>query len=639
MSKYAKIPYASLHTHSNYSDLDAISKIPDLIQRAVDFGWDSLSICDHGTVGGLPVFHEEANKRGVKPILGSELYFVPDAKPPHPDASKEEKSATNKNRRKRGHIVVMAMNYQGWINLQKLTTRANEQFYYKPIIGFNDLKEFNDGLIVLSGCLKNQINQAILDEKYKVAVRYIKKFREIFGDRFYLELQDGGLDIQLRVNPIIRRMGAKLGINVVATQDSHYLDRNDSEGHEGLWAIRTQQKFDQPTEGDIKRARGRCDDVFCSNKSHMHGKSLDECRVYYSTKEFWLKDAHHILNEPIINEYGEERTCDILPCELEMSAVIADRIESFEIKDGLHLPKYEFIPIELKEKENPQYEYLRILVKAGYERLYGPLSEMAQEHKDRLAKEMKDIKNADLSDYFLILWDIISWAGDNGIKTGVGRGSASGSIVAYCLGITKVEPLRYGLIWERFYNAGRKGSLADIDTDFPKARRGEVIDYIAERFGKDRVAQIGTWQSLGSKAALKDAARVLGNQGGMSPEDANVMTRFVPLKHNQPVDIKTAIETSDKIKEYSEKYPRLFAVAQKLEGCMRGRGTHAAGVVVWDKPFSEGFPLKWNTKEKRLDTEWDMETVESMGALKLDCLGVLALDVLQDIENEVNGGK
>lgn len=639
--KYQNVPMSHLHMHSNYSELDAISKIPDIVQRAVEFGWDSICLSDHGNIGGIPLFHKECRKKGIKPILGSEFYFVPDAKPPRDDMSKEEKKAIRAKQRKKGHLILMAMNYEGWVNMQKLVTRANQQFYYSPTIDFSDLEEFGNGLICLSGCMKNQINQAILAEDYELAVKYVLRYRKIFGDRFYLEIQDGGLDIQLKLNPIIRRMGQKYGIKVVATQDSHYIDRNDSEGHEGIWAIRTigsKKTFDVPTELDIKWARGRCEDPKCGNPQHRHDCRLEECRVYYSTKEYWLKDGHHILNEPLINEFGETRMSDILQGELEESAAIADRVMEYDIKTGLHIPKYDFIPIEIRSEEDPQYAYLKKLVLEGYERVYGPVSDMPDEHKTRLKKEMLDIKDANLADYFLIVWDIIDWARKKNIKVGPGRGSAAGSMVSYCLGITKIEPLKYGLIWERFYNIGRKGSLADIDSDFPKSRRMEVVEYIGVRFGQDRVAQIGTWQNMKSKAALKDAAKILGNKGGMPYEDANVMTRLIPEKHNVPVSIAEAIQMSEKIREYSEKYPRLFSVAQKLEDCPRGRGTHAAGVVISDEPFENGFPLRWNTTAKDFTTEWDMEVLEDLGYLKMDVLGISTMDVLSDIEVDVNGG-
>lgn len=623
--KYQRVPMAHLHTHSAFSELDAISKVSDLVKRADEFGHTALALSDHGTIAGLPSFHEECKKQGIKPIMSCEYYFVPDyAK------AREEKA------RKKGHLILMAMDIEGWTNIKKLITRSNQQFYYSPTIDYKDLREFGNGLICLSGCLKNQIKQAIINEKYEDAVKHVLNFKEIFGDRFYLEIQDGGLDVQLRVNQVLRRLGEKYNIPLAATQDAHYIDAKDVESHEAIWAIRTRDTLDKPCEGDIKRARGKCEDDGCKNKTHKHSHNMDECRIYYSTKEYWLKDGHHILNENLTTEYGEQRNNTITQKEVEETAKIADRIKNYEIKDGLHLPKYEFIPEYLSESEDSSFVYLQDLVYKGYTKVYGgPADErMPDEHEARLNKELNDIESANLADYFLIVWDIINWANKNNIRVGPGRGSAAGSMVSYCLGITKIDPLKYGLIWERFYNAGRKGSLADIDTDFSKARRSEVIDYIAERFGKDRVAQMVTFNKLKAKAALKDVAKVLG-KFGMSFEDANVMTRFVDKKPG--TTIAKSLEKSEKLQEYQKKNEKLFRIAQKLEDCPKSRGTHAAGVIISDKPFEEGFPLRWNTKDKKLVTEFDGETLESLGYLKMDALGLKTLDVLADIEEEING--
>lgn len=643
--KYQKVPMSHLHVHSSYSELDAISKIPQLVQRASQYGHDALALTDHGTIAGLPKFHEECNKQGIKPILSCEFYFVPDAKKPDEDMTTDQKKEIRKKQRKRGHIVLSAMNLEGWTNLKKLVTRSNKQFYYMPIIGYNDLKEFGNGLICLSGCLKNQIKQAIIAEDYAVAVEHLLKFQKIFGDRYYLEIQDGGLDVQLHVNRVIRRLSEKFNIPLVATQDAHYIDPKDAESHEAIWGMRTRQTLDMPSEADIKTVRGRCDGKECSTGSHKHDHNMDECRVYYSTKEFWVKDGHHILNESLHTEFGEERKSTIQQKEIEESAKIADRIESYPIKDGLHLPKYEFLPdtipspegpIIIREKENPQLEYLKFLVNEGYEEVYETkIEHMTQEHKDRLKKELTDIESANLADYFLIVWDIINDARKKKIRVGPGRGSAAGSMVSFCLGITKIDPIKYGLIWERFYNAGRKGSLADIDSDFSKAGRPKVIDYIAWRFGKDRVAQMVTFNAMKAKAALKDTAKILG-KGGMSFEDANVMTRFVDKKPN--TTIEKSLAKSEKLQEYQEKNPKLFRIAKMLEGCPKSRGTHAAGVIISDKPFEEGgVPLRWMTKDKKEVTEFDGETLESLGYLKVDILGLKTMDVLSDVEEDING--
>jgi DNA polymerase-3 subunit alpha len=367
-----------------------------------------------------------------------------------------------------------------------------------------------------------------------------------------------------------------------------------------------------------------------------------------------------MINEELTTENGDKRMSTLLQSELETSAKIADRIGDVHIEKRMHMPKYEFVPDisqvgctaardclgshyhpgDIEEGETvdlTSFNYLCELIVKGYEKVYktGWL-DRTDEHRDRLASELGDIKEASLADYFLMMWDVTSWIRANDIPLGPGRGSAAGSMVSFCLGITDVDPLKYGLIWERFYNAGRKGSMPDIDIDVGKNHRAKVIEYIMDRYGRDRVAQIVTFNTLGTKAALKDTAKILGKQGGMPYEDANVMTRLIPLEHNQPVSIAKAIEKSEKIAEYAEQYPRLFRVAQKLEGCPKSRGVHAAGVVISDEPFSNGFPLRWNTKEKKHMTEWDMEVLDSLGYLKMDVLGLKTMDVLHDIEKAIN---
>jgi len=626
--KYQKIEMSHLHLHSTYSELDAISKIPDIVARAKEYGHTEIALTDHGTIAGVPAFYNECKKEGIKPILASEFYMMEDAA-----KAREEKN------RKNHHLIMLAMNDEGWTNIKKLTTLANEKFYYAPRIDYKDIRGHSNGIICLTACLKGIVPYNIMEENFDEAYRHAGILKGIFGDRFYMEVQDGGLDVQITINTILRRMAAKLDIKTVACQDAHYVNREDVEAHEGIWAIKTGDTFDKPV-------------------GYGKGKAF---RPYYSTREYWLKDAHHMINEELTTENDTQRMSTLTQAELEESKKIAERIGDVEIEKKMHLPKYEFIPdisqagcatadtcgsshyhpgdIEAGETVDlTSYNYLVELITKGYERTYkNSWFDRTEEHRKRLATELGDIKDAGLSDYFLIVWDIVSWARAVGIPVGPGRGSAAGSMVSYCLQITDVDPLKYGLIWERFYNAGRKGSLADIDIDIGKNYREIVIAYIKMRFGSNRVAQIVTFNTLGTKAALKDTAKILGSKGGMAFEKANVMTRFIPLKHNLPVGIAEAIEKSERIAEYAEKYPRLFRVAQKLEGCPKSRGTHAAGVVISDEDFSEGFPLRWNTKEKALMTEWDMEVLDSLGYLKMDVLGLKTMDVLKNIEDEING--
>lgn len=626
--KHQKIEMAHLHMHSTYSELDAISKIPDIVSRLKEYGHTSAALTDHGTIAGVPEFYTECNKQGVKPILASEFYMMADA-----NKAKEDKD------RKNHHLILLAMDDEGWTNIKKLTTKANEKFYYAPRIDYNDLKDHSNGIICLTACLKGIVPYNIMEEKFDLAYEHAQTLKGLFGDRFYMELQDGGLDVQIKINDVMRLMAAKLEVPVVGCQDAHYVDKGDVEAHEGIWAIKTGDTFDKPVG---------------------YGKGK-EFRAYYSTKEYWLKDAHHMINEELTTEHGAQRMSTLHQSEIEESAKIAARIGDVKIEKKMHLPKYAFIPDissdqvgcavddchsshyhpgDIEDGETvdlSSYNYLCELIVKGYERRYeNAWFDQTQEHRKRLATELADIKDAGLADYFLIVWDVVTWAKAVGIPVGPGRGSAAGSMVSFCLDITDIEPLRYGLIWERFYNAGRKGTLADIDVDIGKKYRPLVVEYIKARFGEDRVAQIVTFNTLGTKAALKDTAKLLGKQGGMAFEDANVMTRFIPLKHNQPVGIAEAMEQSDRIKDYSEKYPRLFRVAQKLEGCPKSRGTHAAGVVIADEPFENGFPLRWNTKEKMLMTEWDMGVLDNLGYLKMDILGLKTMDVLKQVEDEVN---
>jgi len=593
-----KVEMAHLHTHSTYSELDAIAKIPQLVKRALEFGHKAIALTDHGTIAGVPEFFRECKKQGIKPIFASEFYMVADA----------EQSRADKKRLAH-HLVLLAMNAEGWINIKKLTTKANEKFYYVPRIDYKDLTLHSDGIICLTGCLKGIVPYNLAEKDFDEAMKNLVMLRGIFGDRLYLEVQDGGLDVQPEVNQALRLMGRKLDMKCVGTIDSHYIDKEDVEAHEGIWAIRTGHTFDTP----IGYGKGR------------------GFRPYYSTREYWLKDAHHILGEPLTTENNEQRMTSLLQHELEATLEVVDRIGDVEIEKKMHLPKYAFIP----DIRFDSFQYLEKLVEDGYGMVFGHrLGDASEVYQARIAKEMADIKDAGLADYFLIVWDIVSWARSEGISVGPGRGSAAGSLVSYCLSITEIEPIKFGLIWERFYNAGRKGSLADIDMDFSKKNRGKVINYIRDRFGEDRVAQMVTFNRLMPKAVLKDVAKVLG-KNGMSFEDANVMTRLVGLKAKT---IEKALENSERLQEYEKKHPRLFRIAKKLQGCQKSRGKHAAGLIISDEPFENGgVPLRWDTKDKVKITEYDGETLDGMGYVKMDVLGLKTMDVLGDMEEEING--
>lgn len=613
--------FSHLHMHSSYSILDAITKTSDIVKRLKEYGHTHALLTDHGTIGGVPEFFAAAKEVGIKPLAGTEIYMVPDT-----DEYKE------RGDRMAHHLILMAMNDEGWRNIKKLTTEANKNFYYYPRVGFKHLKEHNAGIIALTACLKGVVPYNISIEKYDVAAEHARTLHSIFGDRFYFEVQDGGLNIQPKINSVMRTMAKHMGIKVVGCQDAHYLDRNDVEAHEAIWALRTRDTFDKPVG---------------------YGKGK-EFRPYYSTREYWLKDMCHILGEQIVTEDGERRPSDITQAELELSQEIAERCGTVNIGYQMHLPRYEFIPetaggcatkcsdsIELHshrpsdaELDLTSFNYLRELVYNGFELRYKtPIANATQEQKDRLDKELGDIKEARLADYFLIIWDIVSWARSKKIPIGPGRGSAAGSMVSYCLRITSIDPLQYGLIWERFFNKGRIGSLADIDLDFSMSRREEVIQYMENRFGKNRVAQMVTYNTLASKAALKDTARILG-KNGISPADATLMTKFVKDKVD---DIADALEKSEELRKFQEKHPRLFDIAMKIEGCPKSSGKHAAGVIISDTDFDDGeVPLRRDPKKGNMITELDGVTMDKLGYVKVDVLGLKTLDVLDGTKNDVN---
>jgi len=392
-----KVEMVHLHVHSTYSELDAIAKIPQLVKRAIEFGHKAITLTDHGTIAGVPEFYAECKRQGIKSILGSEFYMVADA----------EKSRAEKKRLAH-HLVLLAMNDEGWTNIKKLTTKANEKFYYVPRIDYKDLVAHSDGIICMTACLKGIVPYYLMEKDFDEATKNLIVLHGIFGNRLYLEIQDGGLDVQVDINQALRRMAANMQLKCVATVDSHYIDKDDVEAHEGLWAIRTGHTFDVP----IGYGKGR------------------GFRPYYSTREYWLKDACHILGEPLTTENDEQRMSTVLQGELEATLEVVDRIGDVKFEKKIHLPKYGFIP----DIRSNSFQYLEKLVEDGYETLFGHRLEDAEEiYKARIAKEMADIKDANLADYFLIVWDIVSWARSEGIPVGPGRGCLSDSSYVWTL--------------------------------------------------------------------------------------------------------------------------------------------------------------------------------------------------------------
>lgn len=588
-----------LHNHSNHSFLDGQSSIKEMVKRAKELGLDSMAITNHGNIFAWVEFQQACKKAGIKPILGSEFYLTDDHDEKHRHAH---------------HLVVLAENETGLNNIINLTTRANEKFYFKPRIDLRDLERHKEGLIVLTACMHGPISYWLFDkmtwpqtpdEESKLkeaanipeAYRFGRELFRILGrEQLYLEVQDGGIPEQKLINERIRKMAAELGVNVVATQDAHYVYKEDATAHSFLKAM----------------AFGKT-----AAEEGSHG---------FSTEEFYLKNRKIVLDGT-----------DIKPEEVDMTRVIADRCDATMALNRMRLPKYP----DASEKKS--IEILKEKLRLGWARR--DIDDGTGEYLKRVKHELADIEKAGLEDYFLIVSDITDYCRENDVMLGPSRGSAGGSLVSYLLGITSLDPIKYGLIWERFYNAGRKGSMPDIDTDVEKSRRDEVIEYIRKRFGENRVAQIVTLSSLGAKQVLRDVFKV----AGIDENTKNIIAGLVPSKNEDhgSVTLKEAIKAVPKLKEYAENkdpmhierggrvirttsWHQLFDIAQRLEGCYKTSGVHAAAVVIADDDFNKaGVPLVKGARKEDLICGWDMDSVDALGLLKVDILGIATLDVIK----------
>lgn len=574
--------FASLHTHTHASMLDASSKPEDLAAKAKQLGMPAMAITDHGNLFNAVPFYLACKKEGVKPILGVEFNFVEDA----------SEATAIKNRRVQ-HVVLLAENYTGWQNLCKLVIASNTEkyFWFKPRIDYGLLEKHSEGLIMLTSCVGGIVASYLsdrLDEEGDVMARKsvfraeatLRRLLRIFDkDHIFLEVQDNGQSQQHEVNSELRRLGTKFGLRTVATLNVHYTNEEDAEAH-----------------GALQSMRGEFSVLSASD---------------FSDSRFALVGRKDLADR------------DFLPEELDVTLEIAERC-NVEIDFGEHrLPSYPYVP----EGETATDMFKR-LVREGALAKGLDKKPNANEYRQRLVKEMQDISDMGFEDYFLIVWDVVAWVQDQGILVGPGRGSAGGSLVSYCLGITDIDPLQYGLIWERFLNRGRK-SLPDIDTDIPRSKRGLVLEYVRERFGVDNVSQLATFNQLAARAVLKDVFRVYG----VPFDEANRVTSCIPLKSDDhgKITLADAIESVPSLQAFEDQYKAPFKVARALEGCYKSLGTHAAAVVISNKPFSEGhYPLCRSADNKSLVFAWDMDAVDRLGLLKLDLLGLSTLDVIQD---------
>jgi DNA polymerase-3 subunit alpha len=577
------LPFVPLHNHSDYSLLDGATQLPAMVERAVELGMPALALTDHGVMYGAIELLKLCTKAGIKPIIGNEMYVI--------NGSIVDEQP---KKERRYHLVVLAKNAVGYRNLVKLTSVSHLRgmrgrgIFARACIDKQLLRQYSEGLIVATACLGGEIPQAILRGRPDVARDVARWYQELFGDDFYLEIQDhGGIEDRI-VNSEIARIGAELGIELIATNDAHYLSSGDVEAHDALLCILT-------------------------------GKLIsDEKRLRYTGTEFIRSE------EEMGRLFADHLEPQVIERAIANTGLVADKVESYDILGRYQMPRF---PIP---EGHTAVSYLREVSEQGLVQRLGcaDVAAFPPEYGERLAFELQVMEQMGFPTYFLVVWDYIRFARENGIPVGPGRGSAAGSLVAYALGITNIDPVTNGLLFERFLNPERK-SMPDIDTDFCIERRSEVIDYVTRRYGDDKVAQIITFNRMTSKAVLKDVARVLDIPYG----DADRLAKLIPVVRGKPAKLKEMIGEESPAPEFREKYQndplvqRWVDMAMRIEGTNKTFGVHAAGVVIAADPLDELVPLQRNN-DGQVITQYFMEDVESMGLLKMDFLGLKNLTMI-----------
>ena len=559
--------FCHLHTHTEYSLLDGEASIKKLVARVKELGMDSCAITDHGSMYGVVDFYREAKAQGIHPVIGCEVYMAP--------RSRFDKVHDIDN--KTSHLILLAENQKGYKNLIKLVSAGYiDGFYYKPRIDFEMLKEHSEGIIALSACIAGEVPKALLRGDYDEAKKIALKYAEVLGkDNYFLEIQDHGLSEQKRIIPDMLRLSEETGIGLVATNDIHYLKKEDAKYQDVLMCIQMEKKVDDPD------------------------------RMKFETEEFYIKSPEEMM---LLFEY--------VPQAIENTEKIAKRCNVDFDFGTRHLPAYA-VP-----DGKDAFEYLRELCQSGLEKRYSPVSDELQK---RLDYELGVIKSMGFVDYFLIVWDFIHFAKNNGVMVGPGRGSAAGSIVAYSLGITTVDPIKYGLIFERFLNPERV-SMPDIDIDFAPNGRQKIIDYVVEKYGEGQVAQIITFGTMKAKLAIRDVGRALDIPYAEVDKVAKLVPFDLKMTISKALDISTGLHA---LYENDPQIKELIDTSMALEGLPRHASTHAAGVVITSEPIVNYVPLQLNS-ENFITTQFTKDTVENLGLLKMDFLGLRNLTVIEN---------
>ena len=564
--------FVHLHVHSEYSLLDGMNRIKDLPVRAKELGMKAIALTDHGVMYGAVDFYKECKKNDIKPIIGCEVYVAP--------RTRFDKEAGIDN--SYNHLILLAKNKVGYQNLSKLVSLSFiEGYYYKPRIDLEILEKYSEGLICLSACLAGSLSQAIIHDDMEKAEEIALWHKKLFGDDYYIEIQHNGLRQQIMVNQKLIELARKLNIPLAATNDAHYTYKEDAYYHEVLLCIQTGKRMS------------------------------DEDRMKFETEEFYIKSPEEM------SEYFSE-----VIDAVENTVKIADKVD-YDFEFGVtKLPNYD-VPKEFET----HYDYFYDLCQKGIRNRYG--ENPSKEVMDRLEYEISVIKKMGYVDYFLIVWDYINYAKSVGIPVGPGRGSGAGSIAAYAIGITDIDPLKYGLIFERFLNPERI-SMPDFDVDFDYERRGEVIEYVERKYGKDHVSQIITFGTMAARMVIRDVGRVLD----YPYSETDKLAKMIPMEVH--ITIAKALEQNRELKELydtDEQVKQLLDIAMKLEGMPRQASTHACGIVITKDPVDSYVPLYVN--EGNISTQYTMNLLEELGLLKMDFLGLRTLTVISDTEKLV----
>jgi DNA polymerase III subunit alpha len=576
--------FVGLHIHSDYSLLDGASQLPALVDRAIELDMKAIALTDHGVMYGAIELIKVCRSRNIKPIIGNEMYVM-------------NGDIENKDRRRvpKYHQVVLAKNTKGYKNLVKLTTISHlhgmqgSGIFARPCINKELLTQYHEGLIVTSACLGGEIPQAILAGRLDVARKVAKEYKATFADDYYLEIQDHGSPEDRIVNVEIIKIARELDIKFIATNDSHFVSCYDVEAHDALLCIQTKKLISE------------------------------DKRMRYSGTEY-LKSASEMRQL-----FRDHLPTDVIDEAIATTVEIAEKVEPYHLMGESRIPNYEVPPGHTADT------YLELVTWQGLLQRFNRKfpQEIEPVYRERLDYELKMMQQMGFATYFLVVWDYIKYARDNGIPVGPGRGSAAGSLVAYALQITNIDPVHHGLLFERFLNPERK-SMPDIDTDFCIEKRGKVIEYVTERYGADKVAQIITFNRLTSKSVLKDVARVLDIPYGESDK----MAKLIPVVRGKPTKLAVMISDATPALEFKEKYDNdptvhhWIDMAMRVEGTNKTYGVHAAGVVISSEPLDEIVPLQKNN-DGSVITQYFMEDLESLGLLKMDFLGLRNLTLIQ----------